>query len=113
MELDRDDTLACEFGSFSEPGRPLLRVVGHVRTASRRWIAAEIGAYRQGENELADGLPGSLRPGMENLADRGSPPVERYIAVAGTGADLVWRWKNDANGLPSKPWRSCPAGRSW
>jgi hypothetical protein len=110
MELDRDDALACEFGSSSEAGRPLLRVVGHVRVASRRWIAAEIGAYRQGENELADGLLGSLRPGMVNLADRGFPSMERYLAAAGTGSDLVWRWKNDAKSLPAKTLEVLPDG---
>jgi hypothetical protein len=110
LELDRDDTLACEFGSSSEAGRPLLRIVGHVRTASRRWIAAEIGAYRQGENELADSLLGSLRSGMVNLADRGFPSMERYLAAAGTGADLVWRWKNDPKSLPAKILEPLPDG---
>ena len=71
MELYRNDVLACEFGSSSEAGLPLLRVVAHVRTASRRWIGAEIGSYHDGENELADRLEGSFRPGMLNLADRG------------------------------------------
>ena len=71
MELDRNDALACEFGSSSEGGPALLRIVGHVRVASRRWIAAEAGAYHQGENELADRLLGSFRSGMVSLADRG------------------------------------------
>lgn len=35
LELDRSDALAGEFGSSSETGRPLLRIVGHVR-----WPAA-------------------------------------------------------------------------
>jgi hypothetical protein len=110
MEVDRDEALACEFGSSSEAGRPLLRIVGHVRVASRRWIAAEIGAYRQGENELAGGLLGSLRPGMVNLADRGFPSMERYLAAAGTGADLVWRWKNGGNCLPARTLEVLPDG---
>jgi hypothetical protein len=110
MELDRSDVLACEFGSSSEAGRPLLRIVGHVRVASRRWIAAETGAYHQGENELADDLIGSLRSGMVNLADRGFPSMERYLAAAGTGADLVWRWKNDRKSLPAKTLEALPDG---
>ena len=110
LELDRNDALACEFGSSSEAGRPLLRIVGHVRAASRRWIAAEIGTYHQGENELADGLLGSLRGGMVNLADRGFPSVERYLAAAATGSDLVWRWKNDARSLPAKTLEILPDG---
>ena len=110
LELDRNDALACEFGSSSEAGRPLLRIVGHVRVASRRWIAAEIGTCHQGENELADGFLGSLRGGMVNLADRGFPSVERYLAAAGTGSDLVWRWKNDAKSLPAKTLGALPDG---
>jgi Transposase DDE domain/Insertion element 4 transposase N-terminal len=110
LELDRSDALACEFGSSSEAGRPLLRIVGHVRVASRRWIAAETGTYHQGENELADGLLGSLRSGMVNLADRGFPSMERYLAAAATGADLVWRWKNDAKSLPAKTLEALPDG---
>jgi hypothetical protein len=110
MELDRSDALACEFGSSSEAGRPLLRIVGHVRVATRRWIAAEPGSYHQGENELADRLLGSFRSGIVNLADRGFPSVERYLAAAGTGADLVWRWKNDAKSLPAKTLEVLPDG---
>ena len=110
LELDRSDALACEFGSSSEAGRPLLRIVGHVRAASRRWIAAEIGTYHQGENELADRLLGSFRSGTVNLADRGFPSMERYLAAAGTGADLVWRWKNDGKSLPAKTLEALPDG---
>jgi hypothetical protein len=110
MELDRSDALACEFGSSCEAGRPLLRIVGHVRTASRRWIAAETGTYHQGGNELDDGLLRSFRSGMVNLADRGFPSVERYLAAAGTGADLVWRWKNGKKCLPARTLEVLPDG---
>jgi len=110
MELDRSDALACEFGSSSDAGRPLLRIVGHVRVATRRWIAAEPGSYHQGENELADRLLGSFRSGIVNLADRGFPSMERYLAAAGTGADLVWRWKNGKNSLPAKTLEVLPDG---
>ena len=111
MELDRSDVLACEFGSSSEAGRPLLRIVGHVRVASRRWIAAETGTYHQGENELADRLLRSFRSGMVNLADRGFPSMERDPAVAGTGADLVRRWNHAASrSLPAKTLEVLPDG---
>jgi hypothetical protein len=71
MELFRDDALACEFGTPAAGARPLLRIAAHVRTASRRWIGAEIGGYHDGENDLADKLEWSFGPGMLNLADRG------------------------------------------
>jgi hypothetical protein len=79
MELARNDELSCEFGSSSEGGRPLLRVAAHVRTATRRWIGAEIGSYHDGENDLADRLEWSFRPGMLNLADRGFFSMDRLI----------------------------------
>jgi hypothetical protein len=110
LELDRNDVLACEFGSSSEAGRPLLRVVGHVRVASRRWIAAETGTYHQGGNELADGFLGSLRGGLVNLADRGFPSMDRFITAAATGADLVWRVKNGQKSLPCKTLDVLPGG---
>jgi hypothetical protein len=110
MELDRNDALSCEFGSSCEAGRPLLRIAGLVRTASRRWIAAETGTYHQGENELADRVLQSLRGGTVNLADRGFPPMGRFLAAAATGADLVWRWKNGKNCLPAKTLEVLPDG---
>jgi hypothetical protein len=111
LELDRSEALACESGSSPDAGRPLLRIVGHVRVASRRWIAAETGTCHQGENELADGLLWSLRGGMVNLADRGFPSMERYLAAAaGTGADLVWRWKNGKDCLPARTLEVLPGG---
>ena len=102
MELDRNDVLACEFGSSSEAGRPLLRIVGHVRVASRRWIAAEAGSYHQGENELADQLTGTFGPGMVNLSDRGFFSLDRFIRFSATGSDLAWRIKNSAKSFPGK-----------
>ncbi|HEX6522521.1 MAG TPA: IS4 family transposase, partial [Streptosporangiaceae bacterium] len=110
MELARDASLACEFGSSTEAGRPLLRVVAHVRTATRRWIAAEPGSYLEGENELADRLEWSFRPGMPNLADRGFFSMDRFVRFAATGADLAWRVKNSAKSIPCKRPEVLPDG---
>jgi Insertion element 4 transposase N-terminal/Transposase DDE domain len=110
MELARDDALACEFGSSSEGGRPLLRVAAHVRTATRRWIGAEIGSYHDGENDLADRLEWSFRPGMLNLADRGFFSMDRFTRFAATGADLAWRVKNGAKSVPCKTLEVLPDG---
>jgi hypothetical protein len=92
----RNDVLACEFGSSSEAGRPLPRVVAHVRAASRRWIGAETGSYHDGENDLADRLEGSFQPGMLNLADRGFFSMDRFCRFSAARADLAWRVKNSA-----------------
>ncbi|MGH3125661.1 MAG: transposase domain-containing protein, partial [Streptosporangiaceae bacterium] len=81
LELDRSDALACEFGSSSEAGRPLLRIVGHARAASRRWTAAETGTCHQGENELADGLPGPC--GRDGQPRRPRVPVHGPVPRGG------------------------------
>jgi len=110
MELFRNDALACEFGTPAEGARPLLRAVAHVRTASRRWIGAEIGSYHDGENDLADRLQWSFSPGMLNLADRGFFSMDRWLRFSSTGAHLAWRVKNSAKSVPFKTIRSLPDG---
>jgi hypothetical protein len=110
MELARDTALACEFGSSSAAGRPLLRIAAHVRTATRRWIAAEPGGYLEGENDLADRLEWSFRPGMLNLADRGFFSMDRFVRFAATGAELAWRVKNSAKSVPCKRLEVLPDG---
>jgi hypothetical protein len=110
MELDRDPALQEEFGSSSEAGRPLLRITGHVRTASRRWIGAAVGTYRQGENELADQLEDSFREGILNIADRGFFSMFRFLRFSAKGARLAWRVKNSAKQVPCKTIRTLPDG---
>jgi hypothetical protein len=110
MELARNAALACEFGSSSEAGRPLLRIVAHVRTASRRWIGAEIGSYHDGENDLADRLEGSFRPGILNLADRGFFSMDRYVRFSAAGAGLAWRVKDSAKSIPARTLEILPDG---
>jgi hypothetical protein len=110
MELFRNDPLACEFGTPAEGARPLLRIAAHVRTASRRWIGAEAGGYHDGENDLADRLEWSFRPGMLNLADRGFFSMDRWIRFSATGAHLAWRVKNGAKPVPFRTVRQLPDG---
>jgi hypothetical protein len=97
MELDRSQALQEEFGSSSEAGRPLLRITAHVRTASRRWIAAAAGSYHQGENELAGQLGSSFVKGILNIAGRGFFSMSRFLRLSAGGARLAWRVKNAAN----------------
>jgi len=110
MELFRDDALACEFGTPAAGARPLLRIAAHVRTASRRWIGAEIGGYHDGENDLADKLEWSFGPGMLNLADRGFFSMDRFLRFSAAGAHLAWRVKNAAKCVPFKTARVLPDG---
>jgi hypothetical protein len=110
MELARNVTLEDEFGTPADGARPLLRAVAHVRTASRRWIGAEIGGYHDGENDLADRLEWSFGPGMLNLADRGFFSMDRFLRFSARGAELAWRVKNAAKSVPFKTIRELPDG---
>ena len=110
MELARNDVLAAVFGIPADGARPLLRIAAHVRTATRRWIAAAIGGYLDGENPLADDLAWSFTPGILNLADRGFFSMDRFIRFSATGAHLAWRVKNGAKSVPFKTLQTLPDG---
>ena len=71
LELFSDPALAEEFGVPAPGAKPLLRLVGLLHSGARRWRAAVIGGYLDGENALADGLQDAFGPGQLNLADRG------------------------------------------
>src|SRR5260221_491562 len=78
----------------------LLRVGGLPPSDPRRWRAAVIGRYLDGENGLADQLQDAFGPGQLNLADRGFFSMDRWIRFSGTGAGLLWRVKNGAKCVP-------------
>ena len=110
MELFRNGVLADVFGTPGDGARPLLRIAAHVRTATRRWIAAATGGYLDGENPLADDLAWSFTPGILNLADRGFFSMDRWIRFSATGAHLAWRVKNGARSVPFKTLETLPDG---
>jgi hypothetical protein len=102
MELFNDPRLADEFGTPSPGAKPLLRLVGLLDAATRRWRAAVVGRYLDGENALADELEEYFGPGHLNLADRGFFPMDRWIRFSAAGAHLLWRVKNGAKSVPFK-----------
>jgi Transposase DDE domain/Insertion element 4 transposase N-terminal len=110
MELFRNAVLADVFGVPADGARPLLRIAAHVRTATRRWVAAAIGGYHDGENPLADDLEWSFTPGILNLADRGFFSMDRWIRFSAGGAHLAWRVKNGAKSVPFRTIRTLPDG---
>jgi hypothetical protein len=105
LELFSDPLLAEEFGVPAPGARPLLRLVGLLHSGTRRWRAAVIGRYLDGENALADGLQDAFGPGQLNLADRGFLSMDRWIRFSGTSAHLLWRVKNGAKCVPFKTLR--------
>jgi hypothetical protein len=105
LELFSNDELTDAFGVPTGGTKPKLRLVAHVRTGSRRWIAAAAGGYRDGENTLADELEASFTAGMVNLADRGFFSMDRWLRFSGRSAHLAWRVKNGAKSVPFKTLR--------
>jgi hypothetical protein len=90
--------------------KPKIRIVAHLQAGTRRWKAAAVGGYHDGENALADELEGSLSEGMLNLADRGFFSMSRWMRFSGTGAHLLWRVKNSARSVPFKTIRTLADG---
>src|SRR3974390_1679184 len=105
IELFSNDELADAFGVPASGTKPKIRIAAHVRTGSRRWIAAAAGGYHDGENTLADQLEASFTAGIVNLADRGFFSMDRWIRFSGGGAHLIWRVKNGAKSVPFKTLR--------
>ena len=102
LELFNDPLLADAFGTPSAAAKPLLRLAGLLHSGTRRWKAAVIGGYLDGENALAGRLQDAFGPGQLNLADRGFFSMDRFIRFSGTGAHLLWRVKNGAKCVPFK-----------
>lgn len=102
--LDVADTL--ENGeAFGRPGSgrgegvgafPQLRLVALAECGTHALFKAAVGAYRTGEPTLARELAGSVRKGMLVLADRGFTAHPLFSAFASSGADLLWRAKENA-----------------
>jgi len=105
LELFNDPLLAEEFGTPCAGAKPLLRLVGLLHSGTRRWKAAVIGRYLDGENALADRLEPCFGEGQLNLADRGFFSMDRWIRFSGTGAHLLWRVKNGAKSVPFRTLR--------
>ena len=111
IELFNNGELADAFGVPSGGTEPKIRIAAHVRTGSRRSIAAAIGGYRDGENALADELESSftagiIQPGRPRVLLR----VDRWIRFSASGAHLAWRVKNGAKSVPFKTLRTLTDG---
>jgi hypothetical protein len=75
---------------------PQLRLVGLAELGTHAITGAAIGPYTDSEQALTHTLVPRLGPGMLCLADRGFAGFPLFAAAAATGADLVWRAKNNA-----------------
>jgi Transposase DDE domain len=115
--LDLADTTGND-GHFGRPGVnkgersafPQARVVAMAECGTHAIFEAAIGPYTTSENALAGSVLAKLTPGMLCVADRGFYSFDAWQKAAGTGADLLWRVKDNLNLDPS---RSSPTDRGW
>jgi hypothetical protein len=99
--LDVADTPA-NVAAFGRPGGgrgqgpfPQVRLVGLVECGTHAVVDAAMGGLHLGETSLAPSLARSLGPGMLLLVDQGLCGLELWRTLQATGAELVWRCRQD------------------
>jgi Insertion element 4 transposase N-terminal/Transposase DDE domain len=95
---DSPANLACydrQTGTHGGSGYPMLRLVAVVCCGTRAVVDAVFGSYRTGELSYLPRLLGCLRPGMLLLADRNFAVADLLNQLAGTGAHLLVRCKDN------------------
>jgi len=100
--LDVADSPAND-GFFGRPGVmkgersafPQARVVALAECGTHAMFQAVIGKYTTSEPELSRQLVGRLQPGMLCLADRGFYSFATWEHAVSTGADLLWRVRDN------------------
>ena len=76
-------------------GYPHAQCAVLVECATHAILDANMGAYRDSEWKVCQPLLRSLKPGMLCLADRGFNAYEYWRQAKDTGAQLLWRCRND------------------
>ena len=76
-------------------GYPHARCAVLVECVTHAILDAHMGAYRDSEWQVCQPLLRSLEPGMLCLADRGFNGYEYWRQAKQTGAQLLWRCRND------------------
>ena len=80
---------------------PQVRLTALVEVGTRAALAWEQDLYRESEQAQARRLQAHLESGMLLLADRNDLGIRLFDAAAATGAELLWRVRNDRT-LPPK-----------
>lgn len=86
---------------------PQARLVAVAECGTHAIFDAVIGPYTDSVQVLSEGLLARLEPGMLCLADRGFYSYPAWQTACATGADLLWRVKNN---LRLEPVRELPDG---
>jgi hypothetical protein len=115
--FDVADTPANQ-AAFGRPGAgrgqgafPQVRLVGLVECGTHAIVDAVMGGLHLGETSLAPSLGRSLGPGVLLLADQGLCGLALWRSLQATGAELVWRCRQDVRlevleVFPDGSWRS-------
>jgi hypothetical protein len=100
--LDVADTAENE-KEFGRPGAsrgasayPKIRFVGLLENGTHVLFAAGMSDYATDELKLAEEVVPALRKGMLCLADRFFPSYKLWQQASSTGADLLWRTRQNA-----------------
>jgi hypothetical protein len=100
--LDTADTVENE-KAFGRPGSsrgssafPKIRFVALLENGTHVLFGARMGPYATSELTLAEEVLPALRKGMLCLADRFFPGYQLWQVAAQTGADLLWRTRQNA-----------------
>jgi Insertion element 4 transposase N-terminal/Transposase DDE domain len=100
--LDAADTTENE-KAFGRPGAsrgssafPKIRFVALLENGTHVLWSAHMGPYATDEIRLAQNVVPALRQGMLCLADRFFPSYKLWQTAAKTGADLLWRTRQNA-----------------
>ena len=88
--------------AFGRPGGgrdqgafPQVRLLGLVECGTHAVVDAAMGGLHLGESSLAPSLARSLGRGMLLLVDQGLCSLELWRSLQATGAELVWRCRQD------------------
>lgn len=82
---------------------PQVRIVGLGECGTHAIVAAAIDSWRVYERELLERVLNGFEPDMVVLADRGFFSYELWKQARETGAELVWRIKDNVD-LPVREW---------
>ena len=100
--LDVADTVEND-RAFGRPGAsrgsrayPKIRFVGLLENGTHVLWAAQVDSYATDEITLAQAVVPALKKGMLCLADRFFPGYELWQKAAPTGAELLWRVRQNA-----------------
>jgi hypothetical protein len=82
-------------GGRGQGAFPQVRLVGLVECGTHALLDAAMGGLHLGEGSLAPSLARSLGRGILLLADQGLCGLQLWRALQATGAELVWRCRQD------------------